>query len=425
MSRGGIPEERFNMHSPVSPASASSRHADDFAPGTLAVWLKTLGKTSPVVYLAIFLFINLLFAIKYGTRVGLAPWESAPLFTLCFGIQIVAGGWLALWVGRRKRATIWVWAALGVYLVAAYAVYRPMDPYALDADRWSALEAFFDALFRGDFPWAVKSHLGTNVSLFPGMQVLAMPFYLMGDVGLLQFASLIAFGALVLVRYNDRTRPFFLLGLLIAMPAIQYQVFVRSDLLGNAVAIAWLMHVSLKPGVADGKRLFVWAILWGLALSTRAIFVIPFIYVGWRLVDGRRVKTTVMFGLAAAATFAATFLPFYLWDAALFWERNPYHVQSGYVTREVLVLVLAATIATGFVRRRTAAAGAFVHTGMTLFLTILVCWILKAFQEGWSATLWEHQFDITYFSLCLPFLVIALGDALFSRNAVTAERMRV
>lgn len=408
------------MHTKVSPPPGSGHNPAESRAGSLWISLKTLLKAPSATYLAIFLFSNLLFAVKYGERVGLNPWSAGLLYTLFFGIVVAVSAAFAAWVSRN-RAGIWLWSLLVVYLVGAYLVYRSMDPYALEVDRHTALEAFFAALFRGDFPWAVKSHLGTNVSVFPGMQILAMPFYLLGDVGLLQFAALIAFVILMMVRYRESGRPFFLLAVLLAMPAFQYQVFVRSDLWGNAVAIAWLMHLSLKPGTAQGRGVYAWAILWGLALATRAIFTIPFIYVAWRLVDGRGVKATLAFGLVAAATFAATFLPFYLWDAELFWARNPYHVQAGYVTREVLVVVLAATIVTGFLRRRSPPAVAFVHTGMTLFLTVLACWIVKAVQVGWGATLWSHEFDITYYSLCIPFLVIALGDALSPRGA--AERI--
>jgi hypothetical protein len=379
----------------------------DFEPESFKSWIP---KGGTALYLAVFLFINLLFAFKYGTRVSLSPSASGLLFALFFGLQVAAGAALTVWAVRRGQAGIWLWALLAVYLAAAYAVYRSMDPLALEIDRWSALQAFFDALFRGEFPWAVKSHLGTNVSVFPGMQTLVLPFYLMGDVGLLQFAGIIGFVVLMVVRYRESGRPFFLLGILLAMPSIQYQVLGRSDLLGNSIAIAWLVYGSLRPGAANGWRLYAWAVAWGVALSTRAIFIIPFIYVAWQIVDGRGLKAMIGVGLVVTATFAGTFLPFYLWDPELFWARNPYHVQSGYVSREVLLLVLVGTVIFGYFRRRSSAT--FLHTGATLFLTIFICWVIRIMQVGWSEVVWAHEFDLTYFSLCIPFLLLALGDRL-------------
>lgn len=393
-------------------------------PGTPGPFFKARGRVGSILCLGVFLFINLLFALKYASRVGIGPWVSGPLFALCFGIQVAAAGALAVWAMRRKRAGAWLWILMGSYLVAAYAVYRTQDPYALDVDRWSALQAFFDALFRGDFPWDVRSHLGTRVSVFPVMQALALPFYLLGDVGLLQFAGIIAFAALLAARYRESGRPLFLIAIFLVMPAIQYQVFARSDLLGNAVAVAWVLHFGLKPGAADGGRLYAWAVVWGLALSTRAIFVIPFIYASWRLIDGRGVRAAAVYGLVAAGAFAATFAPFYLWDPTLFWIRNPYFVQSGYATRGEVAAVLAATIAAGFLRRRAAPSAAFALAGATLFLTILMCWAATSLRKGWGASLWASGFDITYFSLCLPFLVIALGDALPGRGEAGAESAR-
>jgi hypothetical protein len=200
----------------------------------------------------------------------------------------------------------------------------------------------------------------------------------------------------------------YLLVMLLAMPAIQYEVFVRSDLLGNSVVIAALLHASLRPGASRGRRLYLWAIVWGLALATRALFVIPLVLVAWKLVDGRGVRASLAFATLVAVTFAATFVPFYLWDPVLFWEHNPWRVQSGYATREVLVVVLIATFAVGYLRRRSAAV--FLDTGLLLFLTIVLCWGLRVLDVGWVGMLWYNGFDLTYFSLCLPFLIVAWGD---------------
>jgi hypothetical protein len=152
----------------------------------------------------------------------------------------------------------------------------------------------------------------------------------------------------------------------------------------------------------------VWAVAWGLALSTRAIFVIPFIYVAWRLVDGRGFKAMTGFGLLVVATFAATFLPFYLWNPVLFWSDNPYRIQSSFVSREILIAVLVASVALGYLKRRSEAT--FMYSGMTIFITVILCWALKSMSVGWSGALWWHGFDITYFFLGLPFLILALGD---------------
>jgi len=360
------------------------------------------------VFPAIFLFINLLFAVRYGPRLSIPVALCAVGFALFVAVQIALTAAGTAFAVRRQSARLWLLVVVAAYLVAAYAVYGRMDPYALNADRWSALLAFHDTLFRGEFPWTATTHLGTKISGFPGMHALALPFYLIGDVGLLQFAAIAGLALLMLVRFRDAAWPLYLLVMLLAMPAIQYEVFVRSDLLGNSVVIAALMHASLRPGAARGRRLYLWAIAWGLALATRALFVIPLVLVAWKLVDGRGVRASLAFAALVTATFAVTFVPFYLWDPVLFWEHNPWRVQSGYATREVLAFVLVGTFVLGYLRRRSAAV--FLDTGLLLFLTILLCWGLRVLDVGWAGMLWYNGFDLTYFSLCIPFLIVAWGD---------------
>jgi len=357
----------------------------------------------------IFVFINELFMVKYGARTPLGAWGASVGFLVLFG---VAAG-VAAWLGRKTARLRSPWTGPLVFTalmtILFLAVYLRIDPQSLQIDRWSALDHFLSALFRGQYPYEARTHLNHVISGFPGLFVLALPFYALGDVGYLQFAALFALAALLVMRRRDGGRATRALILLAAMPVFAYQVLCRSDLFGNMVATAWLMHLGSRPGAARGARLWGWALAWGLMLSTRGIVVIPMIFAAPALLKGRNVVTAAAFFGVAVGVMLATLVPFYLWDPRLFWEHNPYNVQAAYTSRGVLALVLLTSAALAYRYRETSLS--FLHAGFLLFATIFVCGMLKAIHAGWESAFWNHGFDITYFSLCIPFLLPAWGES--------------
>ncbi len=364
------------------------------------------------LYATIFFFINALFVLKYGARTAVGPVGALVGYGVFFLIHLAVAGLIGRFAARSRSPWLWPSVFVGVYGVAALAIYLRLDPENLQTDRWSALHNFLAALFRGEYPYAARTHLDSPISGFPGLFLLALPFYAVGDVGYLQFAALIALAALLVIRLRDGGRPLYLLALLVAMPVFEYQIFGRSDLLGNMVAVAWLMHLGAKPGAARGNYLWLWAIAWGLMLSTRAIVLIPMILAAGGFLNGRGWKTAAGFFAVAGTVTIATFLPFYLWNPVLFWEHNPFNVQAGYISRPVLAAVLAITLWLAYRYRRSSQlfSQLFYHAGLILFGTVFVCWLLKVFQTGWAEMLWNHTFDLTYFFLGVPFLLVAWGS---------------
>ena len=143
-------------------------------------------------------------------------------------------------------------------------------------------------------------------------------------------------------------------------------------------------------------------------LSTRGIVFIPLLLAASGLLRDRGFKAFVLFFATAGIMFLATLLPFYLWDPDHFRVYNPYDQQSGYIPSWALALVLAITCFVAFRCRNNLRP--FLHTGILLYGTVLLCLILKAIKFGWVEALWGSHFDISYFSLSMPFLLIAWGE---------------
>ena len=366
--------------------------------------------TTPTILLNILLaFPGCLFILKYSSRIFPHPFLLSLCYLGFFAIQSLAALWLAQWVGKSSHPKRLLVLGVATYLAAVLVIYTRMNPLNLRTDRWSALQGFLNALFHGSYPYQAMTHLDHPISGFPVLFLLALPFYGLGDVGYLQLAAFVAFALLLVLKFREGARPVFLLGLLIGMPAFEYDVFCRSDLFANMVVVAWLIHSGLKPGSSRGPKLFFWAMAWGLMLSTRGIVVIPLILSAFHLLRDHDLKDWIGFGLILAATFFATFLPLYSWNPNLFWEHNPFNVQSGYIPTWALAIVLFTACFLGYRHRENPRL--FFHSGILLFSTVLLCLVLKVMRSGWAEALWGSQFDISYFSLSIPFLLLALGGS--------------
>ncbi len=383
---------------------------------------------SPVFWLIISMLAlsGGLFALKYAPRVGVPATAAAAMYLVVFCLHCGTAWFGARVLQRSRHPRVLLFLTLGVYIVAALFVYMRIDPMALMVDRWSALDYFLSSLLHGSYPYNADSHLGHPISGFPGLFLLALPFYLLGDVGMMQFAAFIGFAFLALRLSRDHTDAVrgsstaaresssavressaaFVLLLLAGLPVFVYELAVRSDLFFNMTAVAWLLYLGLQPKLVRGGRLLILAAAWGVLASTRGVVVIPFLLAVFPLLKGRKIGEVLAFGAVLIGTFVFTVLPFYLWDKAAFLSQNPFTVQSGYIPGWALALVLLLAVYLGY--RYRAAPRLFMHTGLILFGTLLGCLLLKALQTGWTHTVWGNGFDISYFAIPIPFLLLHL-----------------
>lgn len=350
-------------------------------------------------------FSGALFAAKFGPRAGIPAAASLCAWLAAFAIWAAIAARLSPLLPAGGRGRAWVWAGVAAYAALLLVVYLRVDPLGLDIDRWSALARFWEALARGEYPYG-RTHLGSHISGFPMLFVAALPFWLLGDVGLLQFAALAAFAALALRVARGAGGAAFALLLLAALPLHAYEVVARSDLFSNMVLAAWLLHAGDRPGAFAGKRILIAAAAWGLLLSTRAVTVVPLALAAFPLLRGRPARDVILSGTVLAAVFLATLLPFYAWASERFRDVNPYFVQSGAIPGWAVAIVLAASLWTGF--RHRAAPRLFAHAGLLLFAAVFAAWTIRSFEAGWANAIWNHGFDISYFCLPMPFLLLGL-----------------
>lgn len=307
---------------------------------------------------------------------------------------------------RRFVCSLSVLAFAGM-LVAQYAI----DPYELQVDRWSALHFPIQNLLSGIYPYTASTHLGGYASPFPVWQILHVPFYLVGNVGLSFFAATALF-LWSCRKTQGREKAAIVCVLLWSSVAVWYEAMVRSDLITNFLLLAAIVNVVFYRMSQQWVEQHRWAIssIVGLLACTRVIVLIPvailllpyFIRMNWRRQIATALLTAVVFGL--------TFVPFAVWDWQEFYyfRHNPWALQTsqGNVSDFILFVPLTVFLAMNY------GANAFrYYRNSALMLVVFVCatFCHNMYLYGnWD--LFSPTFDITYFSTAIPFCLLAIAE---------------
>ena len=366
------------------------------------------------IVLLLYILINTLFVEKYVSRVTSLHW--------IFAIVYIVGIFCLLWAIRQyshkcKHPFKWFLVLLIVFACIAGILQLSIDPLSLNVDRWSAIHNFLSGMFCGHYPYGQQTHLGGYGSPFPVWQILHIPFYALGNVGMSIIIVTILFLWTLYRRYSPKVA--LVAGILLCIsPAFWYEIAVRSDLITNimlsALIAEWLVHKNVKLI----NNVIGLAILVGLTLSTRLIAVIPlcvlygyeFLQLSW--------KKQSLFLLIILGTFTLTMLPFMLWQGStlLFFEYNPFVLQTRQGSFLVLLIFAFGAIVTtiwmhGRMNYRTTI------TGLLLTCLVAMAFVEKMWKENLWTELFSSTFDITYLSVALPFYILHLSLSLTERQS--------
>lgn len=380
-------------------------------------------KTGKIIAFIIYLAINGLFILKYAERTPFNP-------LLCLFAYIV------IVTALFRFPTLWKKAKVGLSFIphpsslliiittlAIAALLITIDPMSVRVDRWSATTYFLDALFSGQYPYGVHTHVSTTnfPSPFPLWHYLNIPFWLIGDVGIgliavlwLTLFSIKSFSPLSSGE-GQGMRTFLLL--LALSPAYWWEVAVRSDGLSNALlvfcVILWLEHKHYS----FTNRWILTAILCGLIASTRLSAVIP---IGLYLMASyfkSDLRTKILTPLIVFGIVFLMFLPYIFWDTDtwVFFSRNPFMSQTS--TGNIYTLLLMAVIAIVgvfyVVERKKERENRFwlfnIFTAVYLFVFFLLALCYNHFTFNVSTPIWsDADFDISYLTLALPYCIYSM-----------------
>lgn len=369
------------------------------------------------VILFLYIAINTLFVEKYVSRITSYHWLVAIIY--------VIGVCLVIWFLNKRLNLVncSLKTFIGILIVMsaiAIGLQYTIDPFSINVDRWSAIHNFISGMLQGQYPYGQQTHLGGYGSPFPVWQILHLPFYAIGNVGLSIIFVMLLFLLTVYRVYSNKIALFASV-LLCISPAFWYEVAVRSDLITNimlsAIIVDWLVYKNVKLT----NHIIGIGILMGLILSTRLIAVIPicviygyeFLQMPW--------KKQCLFGLIIIGVFSLTMLPFVFWEGStlMFFDYNPFILQTRQGSWLVLLIfAIIAILMVVLLREKTTYRLAV--TG--LLLTTLVA--MAFLEKMWQHTLWDElfssTFDITYLSVALPFYITYLSQELSKKGSISS-----
>ncbi len=352
----------------------------------------------------IYIFINVLFVWKYASDRIQYPLILSLIYIVIISIVL----YLTLKDYRTNlSASVQNRIYLSVVAFSACALTIIMfqfDPEKIAVGRYPAMYEWITRLLSGEFPYASD----INPSGFPFLFILAIPFYILGDLGFFQIFGFLVFAFIVHIESskNDLFR-FRTVLLLITAPIFLFEIVVRSDLFSNMVIVMlYLVFFQLH----GRNRGYIFPILFGVAggllLSTRGVVFLVYIIFFLFMIRRRRFKYG-LFIFSMLAGFILTLAPFLIWNAGHFIESGPFAIQLSYIPGWVFFLSVIASVICGLSIRSP--RGIYTAISVTLFGVVLVAFVISIINFGLTESVLGDRFDISYFSFALPFLLLSLS----------------
>ena len=356
----------------------------------------------------LFILINGMFFYKYGIRQQTIP---IVLLLAVYAIFIVL---FTLITGQIKlkpvifRVTFFTLATLTFFL--SIAINKFVDGYALRVDRWSAMDAAITALISGKYPYLEMGHMEHISSNLTSILVMGFPFYLLGDVGYLQCFSFLFF-TFVIYRtlVSDRARLLALCLLLFSITFL-WEVYAKSDLMTNFMFITGFICLWFNRfGNERLEKPLLLGFLAAFLFYTRVVSIIPLCLFLLQPFVRSSVKKKVLFLAGGLVTLLIlTLIVLKDWPG---WEivkhNNPISVQNLQLPFAVSLgtVLLPIFFSFGIKRLETILFRSIIF----LFIPVLISFSIAVNKFGFYMIFHESTFDISYFNVSIPFLVILIA----------------
>lgn len=354
--------------------------------------------------IGVFLFINFVFSIKYL--------ERATSYFIPLSMLLVLF-YLAIYYFRHSIIRFLTqWKYINYLLIFLFYtffcfVFTKIPQETLNADRWSVISSFWDNYFAGEYVYYAKSHLDNYPGPMPLYYVLALPFYFIGEMG---YLSLLSFLPLFVIFKREKiAEQTLLLYLVLIFTSIFYlwEIATRSNIFLNAsLVLASILFINNQIERRAKYFILVCGVVIGLVLSTRNVFVIPFVVCFLYYIKSKKLTfiEILKIGLITVLTFSLTFVPFIVNHIDDFWVMNPFIIQSGVLMPTWLsfLAILLSFSSYFFVQNKM---HVIFYSGVFLFITIFLHFIFHIHRSGFIYTLYENQADVSYFIFCLPFFM--------------------
>lgn len=269
---------------------------------------------------------NFLFAYKYiaeQTSLGL-------VFTIVY-ILLFLG---AFYITNRIKfkwfdSKVFYYGLLIACSLMLLLLFRYVKVESLNVDRWSVINVFWEHVFAGKYPYSAQSNMGNYPGPLPVYFLLALPFYLIGEIGIFSITGFLLLALFMRRNLTPHKSAGCLILMILSIP-ILWEIAVRSTIVVNAVLFilytSWLLDLDMN----NKKNFILSAIISGLLLSTRSILVLVFVVYGMYMLSTRlfTFQQLLLWAGMVMLVLVFTILPFILIYPHAFYKMNPLFVQT-------------------------------------------------------------------------------------------------
>lgn len=370
---------------------------------------KTFDVKSKIVLLILTL-VNALFFVKYLERVT----EYYLLIGILLSFILLSIWALSSYIDKYARYLKYINVLLIMLLVVgSFYIFKKVPIEAVNVDRWEIITAIWKTFEKGEYAYGLQLDTGNRPGAMPFYFLLAYPFYVLGEFGLMPIVALFVFILTLKYAKIKITALSVCLWFLIVSPTFLWEIVTRSTLYLNSVLVLFSVVYFLTKDKSKTKYLIISGILFGLFLSIRFVFVLAYVVMALYAIRTKQISIKGIFIVAISTilSFALTFLPFVWGHFEEFLEMNPFIVQSTFlVPFYYTVLFFIMAIVFSFLCKRK--NDVYLYSSIVLFISILVYFLYFVCTKGFEPTFFGHLADISYFIFCIPFALFYVAKRL-------------
>jgi hypothetical protein len=267
-------------------------------------------KYKNIIIIGIILLINILFAYKYlGRYTNNVVLIMIPL--VLFYFFVLKG--LRFNLSKRTSFIITLIALVG-FVAFSLIILDKISLDTLKVDRWSIISEFWNFAFQNKYPYYAKSFDGNPPGPMPIYFIIALPFYLIGELGYIPITGILLF--IVLLHLNKVSGQKLIAAVVISIGSVfcLWEIVTRSNIFFNSVLVLLVLGNFIKLGKKQKIRFYFNAVIAGLLLSTRSFFIIPYIvfFVGIAIRKEISIKMLLGYVVIGFTSFIVSFLPLVL-----------------------------------------------------------------------------------------------------------------
>ena len=353
-----------------------------------------------------YIVINSIFVLKYTLK---QSQFNTTTLTVLYAIAILLLAYVYTRVNlKHYYKPLFIIGVISFFFFTIY-LNIVVDGYTLNVDRWSAMTVGIEALLHGEYPYSAIDHLGGRTSNLPTLFFIGIPFYLIGNLGFLQsFAFLVFVYALFIIFKNYRDR-LFCFALLVLSPAYLWEIYVKSDLMSNFIFVL-LFVVIVQNRIFENKKINtgVLSFLSATLLLSRLTAIIPLTLLLFKTFYNFSLRKKIVFVTISILTLSLfTFICFNQVESLEhFKQHNPFELQNRQLP--TLVSFITILIPTMYSFKIKNLQSLIQATTYFMLIPIMIALILNISEDGLYYNVIGSGFDISYFNIAMPFLLLLL-----------------